>query len=226
MSEKETTKPEVAKEAIAEGGDMKMKKPKFEKFKGKKDKTFKVDLSKVDTSLEGNNKIEPPIKVDLTKKPQDDAIQIGETKTVDVGERTGDGEKMDAGGATTVEEPSSPIKEIEKVAEKPLQEPIVETPKIQLPENIEKLVDFMKETGGTIEDYTRLNADYTSVDDDILLKEYYKKSKPHLNDDEISFVMEENFKVDNEIDDKREIKKKNLAKKEEIAKARNYFERS
>ena len=74
MSEKETTKPEVAKEAIAEGGDMKMKKPKFEKFKGKKDKTFKVDLSKVDTSLEGNNKIEPPIKVDLTKKPQDDAI--------------------------------------------------------------------------------------------------------------------------------------------------------
>ncbi len=82
-------------------------------------------------------------KVEIKK--EDDAIQIGETKTVDVGERTGDGEKMDAGGATTVEEPSSPIKEIEKVAEKPLQEPIVETPKIQLPENIEKLVDFMKE---------------------------------------------------------------------------------
>ena len=82
----------------------------------------------------------------------------------------------------------------------------------------------MKETGGTIEDYTRLNADYKSVDDDTLLKEYYKKSKPHLNEDEISFVMEENFKVDDDIDDKREIKKKNLAKKEEIAKAHTYLE--
>jgi hypothetical protein len=224
MSEKETTKPEVAKEAIAEGGDMKMKKPKFNKFKNKKDEAFKVDLSKVDTSLEGNNKIEPPIKVDLTKKPQDDAIQIGETKAVDVGEPAGDGEKMDVGGTTTTEEPSSPIEEIKEMAKEPLQESIVETPKIQLPDNVEKLVDFMKETGGTIEDYTRLNADYTSVDDDVLLKEYYKKSKPHLNDDEISFVMEENFQVDNEIDDKREIKKKNLAKKEEIAKARNYLE--
>ena len=79
MSEKETTKPEVAKEVAAEGGDMKMKKPKFDKFKSKKEETFKVDLSKVDTSLEGNNKIEPPIKVDLTKKQEDDAIQIGET---------------------------------------------------------------------------------------------------------------------------------------------------
>ena len=224
MSEKETTKPEVAKDAIAEDGDMKMKKPKFNKFKNKKDEAFKVDLSKVDTSLEGNNKIEPPIKVDLTKKPQDDAIQIGETKAVDVGERAGDGEKMDVGGTTTTEEPSSPIEEIKEVAKEPLQESIVETPKIQLPDNVEKLVDFMRETGGTIEDYTRLNADYTSVDDDVLLKEYYKKSKPHLNDDEISFVMEENFQVDNDIDDKREIKKKNLAKKEEIAKARNYLE--
>ena len=224
MSEKETTKPEVAKEVAAEGGDMKMKKPKFDKFKSKKEETFKVDLSKVDTSLEGNNKIEPPIKVDLTKKPEDDAIQIGETKTVDVGERTGDGEKVDVGGTATTEESSTPIEEIKEVAEEPLQEPIVETPQIQLPENIEKLVDFMKETGGTIEDYTRLNADYTNVDEDLLLKEYYKKSKPHLNDDEISFVMEENFKVDEEIDDKREIKKKNLAKKEEIAKARNYLE--
>ena len=39
----------------------------------------------------------------------------------------------------------------------------------------------MKETGGTIEDYTRLNADYSTVDEESLLKEYYKKSKPHLN---------------------------------------------
>jgi hypothetical protein len=224
MSKKETTKPEVTKEVAKEGGDMKISKPKFKKFKSSKDKAFKVDLSKVDTSLEGNNKVEPPIKVDLTKT-EDNAIPIGETETVDVGERAGDGKEMDSGGTTTVEEPSSPIEEVQEMAQESLQKEIKEpTVKVDLPENIEKLVDFMKETGGTIEDYTRLNADYTSVNDDALLTEYYKKSKPHLNEEEISFVMEENFKVDDEIDDQREIKKKNLAKKEAIAEARTYLE--
>ena len=224
MSKKETTKPEATKEVAKEGGDMKISKPKFDKFKSSKDKAFKVDLSKVDTSLEGNNKVEPPIKVDLTKT-EDNAIPIGETETVDVGERAGDGKEMDSGGTTTVEEPSSPIEEVQEMAQESLQKEIKEpTVKVDLPENIEKLVDFMKETGGTIEDYTRLNADYTSVNDDALLTEYYKKSKPHLNEEEISFVMEENFKVDDEIDDQREIKKKNLAKKEAIAEARTYLE--
>ncbi len=82
----------------------------------------------------------------------------------------------------------------------------------------------MEDTGGTIEDYTRLNADYTSVDDNTLLKEYYKKSKPHLDLEEINFIMEENFDYDIDIDEEREVKKKKLAKKEEVAKAKNFLE--
>ena len=82
----------------------------------------------------------------------------------------------------------------------------------------------MKDTGGTIEDYTRLNADYSTIDNDVLLKEYYKKAKPHLNDEEIGFVMEDNFSFDEEIDDERDIRKKKLAFKEEVAKAQNFLE--
>jgi len=73
-------------------------------------------------------------------------------------------------------------------------------------------------------DYIRLNADYENVDENVLLKEYYKNSKPHLNDEEISFIMEENFKVDEDYDEEREVRRKKLAKKEEVAKAKNFLE--
>ena len=82
----------------------------------------------------------------------------------------------------------------------------------------------MEETGGTIEDYTRLNADYTNVDDTTLLKEYYKQTKPHLDAEEIDFIMEDKFHFDTDIDEERDVKKKKLAKKEEIAKAKNFLE--
>ena len=228
MSEETKTKPEVTQEVKSEGGDMKMKsKPKVKKFNATKQEPVKVDLTK-----DPNVKTEAPVKVDLSKKEEpkkeDNAIQIGETKTVDVGERTGDGEKMDAGGATTTEESSSPIKEIEKVSEEPLpeviQEQIVQPTINDLPENIEKLVDFMKETGGTVQDYVRLNADYSTVNEDALLKEYYKNTKPHLNNEEVDFIMSETFSYDAEVDEERDIKKRKLAKKEAVAEARGHLE--
>jgi len=94
----------------------------------------------------------------------------------------------------------------------------------ELPENIEKLVDFMEDTGVTIEDYTRLNADYSTINDELLLKEFYKKSKPHLSDDDLSFIMEENFAYDEDLDEERAVRKKKLAKKEEVAKAKQHLE--
>jgi hypothetical protein len=93
-----------------------------------------------------------------------------------------------------------------------------------LPENVEKLVSFMEETGGTVEDYVRLNADYTSINSEALLKEYYKKSRPHLDAEEIEFLMEDKFSYDEDEDDERDIRKKKLAFKEEVAKARTFLE--
>jgi len=82
----------------------------------------------------------------------------------------------------------------------------------------------MEETGGDINDYVRLNADYSNVDEDTLLKEYYKNTKPHLDSSEIDFIMEENFKVDEDYDEERDQRRKKLAKKEEVAKAKNFLE--
>ena len=209
------------KEEVKQEGDFKIKsKSKLKKFSNKTEEPAKVDLTK-----DANVKIDEPIKVDLTKKPEADAIQVAETKKVDVGEQAGDGEIVDIGGDEPVEESSSIIEEIQEVGEKPLpkQEQIVQ-PKIELPDNVEKLIAFMKETGGTIEDYTRLNADYSDVDEDTLLKEYYKNTKPHLSNDDLSFVMEENFSFDADLDEERDIRKKKLAKKEEIAKAKKHLE--
>jgi hypothetical protein len=100
----------------------------------------------------------------------------------------------------------------------------VSDPNAKLPENIEKLVNFMEETGGTVEDYVRLNADYSNVDEEKLLKEYYTKTKPHLNDEEITFVMEENFSFDTDIDEERDVKRKKLAKKEAVVEAKTFLE--
>ena len=93
-----------------------------------------------------------------------------------------------------------------------------------LPENINKLVAFMEETGGTVEDYVRLSHDYSSISNEALLKEYYKKSRPHLDSEEIEFLMEDEFSYDEDLDDERDIRKKKLAFKEEVAKAKNFLE--
>ena len=94
----------------------------------------------------------------------------------------------------------------------------------KLPENIEKLVKFMEETGGDVHDYSRLNADYTNVNDETLLHEYYKTAKPHLNAEERGFIIEDSFSYDEELDEARAIRKKKLAYKEEVAKAKNFLE--
>ena len=112
MSEKETKKPEVTKEVKSEGGDMKIKsKPKVKKFNENKNEPVKVDLSK-----DPNVKLEEDIKVDLTKKPEEDAIQIGETKEVPVGDKPETGKEVDGevrvSDKDEVQKSSSPLIEV------------------------------------------------------------------------------------------------------------------
>jgi hypothetical protein len=93
-----------------------------------------------------------------------------------------------------------------------------------LPENIQKLVDFMEETGGDINDYVRLNKDYSQMDGDEALKEYYKLTKPHLDAEERAFLLNENFSYDEDMDDERDIRKKKIAYKEQVAEAKAYLD--
>tara|TARA_R100000353_G_scaffold115348_1_gene82495 strand:+ start:1021 stop:2196 length:1176 start_codon:yes stop_codon:yes gene_type:complete len=210
-----------------DSGSLKIKKKSIKQQVENKE-PVKVDLSK-----KVEETVEPTVeaKVDLTQEKQnEDAVQEQSTNDSDAAveqpKDSSDSEKV-------VEEVrDTETKEVEEVT--PLQEvtdePIVETKttveKEQpvLPENIEKLVKFMEETNGTIEDFVRLNADYSNVDSNVLLKEYYKQSKPHLNDEEIKFIMEENFDYDEDVDEERDIKRKKLAYKEEVAKAKNFLD--
>ena len=113
----------------------------------------------------------------------------------------------------------------EEVVEEEVEEKIEDkTPEVELPENIQKVVDFMNETGGTLEDYVRLNADYSNVDNEALLREYYKSTKPHLSSEEVNFMLEDNFSYNEETDEPRDVKRKKLAYKEAVAQAKNHLE--
>jgi hypothetical protein len=195
-------------------------------------------------------KNDEPIKIDLSKinepKKEKDAIQKSESKSGVLREGGSEVELQSVGSGDTKQvQESSPVSEIIEEEIKPIEEKVEEeiqeigekleekviapTPAeareiAKLPENIEKVVDFMKETGGTLEDYVRLNADYSNIDNNTLLREYYKKAKSHLDSEEINFMIEDNFSFDEEVDEEREIRKKKLAYKEEVAKARQHLE--
>ena len=201
-------------EEVKEEGSLKIKKkPGRPKKLTKKGETIKVDLSKK----------ENPVEEEVTK------VVIDETKEEAVKEEPVK-EVVEEKTEETTEEKVIPIQEVTEEKVEEVREPVMETapepvkPEINLPENVEKLVKFMEETGGTVEDYVRLNADYSNVDDNTLIREYYKKTKPHLDIEEVNFLLEDNFSFDEDMDEERDIKKKKLAFKEEIAKAKNFLE--
>mgnify|MGYP003115241984 CR=1 FL=1 len=221
-------------EPVKQEGDFKMKsKPRNLGNLNSVD-PIKVDLTKP----EATGEIVPDvIKVTIPSeelKEETDAIQIGETEKMVVGEQTGNSVKVDE----QVSEPSkaieeaSPIQEVTNEEVKEVKQEIAEAVRDErvlgkpLPENIEKLVTFMEDTGGTVQDYVALNRDYSGLNSSQVLKEYYTKTKPHLDQEEISFLMEDNFEFDEDVDEAREIRKKKLAFKEEVANAKNFLESS
>jgi hypothetical protein len=175
-------------------------------------------------------------KVELNKK-EEDAVQESSTGIVDANKQTENVEKVEERTSESKLKESTQESKEEVVIEETVKEEAKELQKeaqeairdekvsgVQLPDNIEKLVNFMSETGGTVEDYVTLNKDYSKYDDKLLVKEYYKKTRPHLTDEEVNFVMEDNFSFDEEVDEERFVRKQKLAYKEEVAKAKNFLE--
>jgi len=191
--------------------------------------------------------------VEETKKPNinedgDYVVDLSKPKTDEIKE-----DNADNSGVATESENTEPAEkqeevqpEVETQEEQPTLEEVTEekvqeqTEELQeeveeaiekaqetgktIPENLQKVVDFMEETGGTLEDYVRLNQDYSSYDDMTVLKEYYKQTKSHLTDDEISFLIEDSFLYNEEEDEPREIKKKKIAFKEQVANAKSHLD--
>ena len=186
-------------------------------------------------------------KVDLNKpsKTETDAVQESETNASDaiVGESedSKSSEKVveevrdTEENEDTIQNEETPV--LEEVTEEQVEEQVeeiaeeaseaikenLETGK-PLPENIQKLMDFMEETGGDLNDYVKLNQDYSELDNHTLLKEYYRSTKPHLSEEEIDFVMEDTFSYDEDADEDKHIKRKKLAMKEQVAQARQHLD--
>ena len=119
--------------------------------------------------------------------------------------------------------------EVEEVVEE-LQEEVAEAIEeaqesgVELPENIQKVVDFMSETGGSLEDYVKLNTDYSALNEDQLLREYYQTANPHLDKEDVDFLMEDKFSFDEDIDDEKDIRRKKVERKQALADAKNHLD--
>jgi hypothetical protein len=216
-------------EEVKQEGEFKIKTPSKPKNLGKANEVTKVDIPK--TSVEAQGEVVPEVtKVEIKKE---DAVQTQETDDsnaiVEKPEDSGDSKEVVEEVRATEEAVESPltlvdeeevnetVQAVEKAVEKAEQ-----TGK-PLPENIEKLVSFMEETGGTVADYVRLNADYSNVDNNTLVREYYKQTRPHLDHEDVSLLLED-FDYDEELDEDKDIRKKKIAFKEEVGKAKSFLE--
>jgi hypothetical protein len=216
-------------EEVKQEGEFKMKTPSKPKNLGKANEVTKVEIPK--TSVEAQGEVVPEVtKVEIKKE---DAVQTQETDDsnaiVEKPEDSGDSKEVVEEVRATEEAVESPltlvdeeevnetVQAVEKAVEKAEQ-----TGK-PLPENIEKLVSFMEETGGTVADYVRLNADYSKVDNNALVREYYKQTRPHLDHEDVSLLLED-FDYDEELDEDKDIRKKKIAFKEEVGKAKSFLE--
>ena len=197
----EEQKPEIDESKFESAGD---------------DSVTKIDLSKPP-------KIEEDAKPEPTNTNEENVVQ---EKVIE--ETTNKEEVVEQVTEENIETPV--LEEItdEKVEE--LQEQVedavaeAEATGQPIPENIQKLMNFMEETGGDLNDYVKLNKDYSEVDDQEVLYEYYKQTKPHLNAEEINFLMEDTFSYDEDVDDERDVRRKKLALKEQVASARSHLD--
>ena len=203
------------------------------------EETTPKNVTKVNISNEEKSD-DNVIKVDLSKPPKpeeknetkednaDDSGVVAESKNTESTEKQEEIQpEAEAQEETVLEEitEESTEEEVAEVEEQ-VEEAIAEAQATgkPLPENIQKLVDFMEETGGDINDYVKINQDYSKLDDNDVLYEYYRQTKPHLTNDEINFLMEDSFQIDEEEDSDREIKRKKLALKEQVASARSHLD--
>ena len=202
------------KNAESPQGDAKVKKPRLKKFQ-QDDTPIKVNLAepkqeevKEEQPKKEVKQEETPVVEEIVEKKEEEVVEEKEAPVVE---------------EITDEEVEEKVEEAQEAVEEAIEE--AEKTGKELPENIQKLMKFMEETGGDLEDYVKLNQDYSKYDDTTLLREYYRQTKPHLTGDEVDFLMEDGFTFDEEVDDPKDIKRKKLAFKEQVANARAHLDR-
>ena len=198
------------------------------------DKVEKLKVKKKPKSFK-KQEFDDVVKIDLSKKEEettkDEEIKEEvKEEVVETTEKNSEDIKTEEKESPIIEEITDEPKELqtkEKIEEKNiLEEALVENIKqnTELPEGIKKLMAFMDETGGDINDYVLLNRSYDDLNDQDLLYEYYKATKPHLTTDEVQFMLEDQFLIDEDVDEDKDIKRKKLALKEQVASARQHLD--
>ena len=179
------------------------------------DGTIKVDFSATPQEAPAEEPVEQPVE----EAPVEEPVV----------------EKAPVEAPVTEEAPEEPVlmeitdEEVEEAAEQleeEVAEAIQESTKAgaSLPENIQKVVDFMDETGGSLEDYVRLNTDYSSLNEDQLLREYYETKFSAYDREDIDFLLADKFSYDEELDDEREVRLKKLERKQALSEAKNHLD--
>ena len=197
-------------EPVKQEGEFKIKKKTPKKLTPQSSEPVKVNIKEplIETEPEVTKVTIPseePVEQEVKEVSQPEPVAVEDFKQIQ----------------EVTEEEKEEVKQVTADAKEALRdEKVLGKP---LPENIEKLVSFMEDTGGTVEDYVRLNADYSNVSNEALLKEYYLKTKPYLESDDVNLLLED-YSYDEELDDDIDIRKKKLALKEEVAKAKNFLE--
>lgn len=94
---------------------------------------------------------------------------------------------------------------------------------VELTDDVKKFLDFQKETGRGLQDFLKAQRDINSLSDVDALTEYYRETKPHLSAEDISYLISEDFSFDEELDDEKEVRKKKIAFKDEVYKAKQHL---
>jgi prophage DNA circulation protein len=216
-------KQEVVEETIQETQEqVKEQKPEIDESKFKSagdDSIIKVDLNKtpkIEENADQKQETTDVVTDQSTETIQEVVEEVSPEQTPVQDEETPVLEEI------TDEEVKEEVEEIVETVEEAVSES--ESTGKPLPENVQKLMEFMDDTGGDLNDYVKLNQDYSEMDNQTLLYEYYKNTKPHLTVDEINFLMEDQFSYDEEADDERDIRRKKLALKEQVADAKDHLD--
>tara|TARA_S200002703_G_scaffold120665_3_gene106486 strand:+ start:24 stop:1241 length:1218 start_codon:yes stop_codon:yes gene_type:complete len=192
----------------------------------KEDGMYKLDLNKINEQNQQEDAVQEQSTDESVLRGSSENEETGQEAEVELQEVQQEKETPIVEEITDEQETSNDETAVVAEQEESKVESVEETEvkeELNLPENIQDLIKFMEETGGSLEDYARLNADYSNVDDNTLLTEYYKQTKPHLSYDEIQFLMEDEFSFDEEIDEEKTIKRKKLAHKEAVANAKDFL---
>jgi len=226
MAKKDVKKAEEAVEKVEETKQPKAEEKGTLKIKPKMRKVNKDEIIKVDLR-----------KVDKEEVPKEEAQEGAEEKVEETTEAVLEEVKEEVEEKEEEQEEKPIIEEVKEEEEtktetkEEIKEEVAEVEEEvkeeqpKLPENIQKVIDFMEETGGDLEDYVKLNQDYSKYDDAMVLREYYRQTKPHLTSSEIDFLMEDGFTYDEDVDDPKDITRKKLAFKEQVASARSHMDK-